>query len=75
MAGSREKRASAEARQGWPLVAGRVLRQIDTGRTDTDHGAPAMSVDEANGARSRSEHIVGVVDRAVADELGSGRSS
>jgi uncharacterized protein len=50
---------------------GRALSQLETGRTDADYAEPAISVDEANDAITKAEHIVEVVARAITDGLGS----
>jgi uncharacterized protein (UPF0332 family) len=65
----------ANATPGLGGEVGRALSQLETGRTDADCGEPAVGVDEANDAIGKAEHIVDVVERAVAAGLGSGLSS
>jgi uncharacterized protein len=50
---------------------GRALSQLETGRTDADYGGSTISVDEANDAIAKAEHIVYVVEQAIAAGLGS----
>jgi len=61
----------AHATPGFGGEVGRALSQLETGRTDADYGDPAITVDEANDAITKAEHIVDVVERAIASGLGS----
>ena len=62
----------ARATPGIGGEVGRALSQLETGRTDADYGEPTISVAEAKDAIEKAEHIVDVVERAIAAELGSG---
>lgn len=65
----------ARATPGIGGEVGRALSQLETGRTDADYGEPAIGVDEANDAITKAEHIVDVVERAMAGGLGPGTPS
>lgn len=54
-------------------AVGRALSQLETGRTDADYGEPEISVDEAKDEIAKAEHIVEVVERAIAAGLRSGQ--
>jgi uncharacterized protein (UPF0332 family) len=45
---------------------GRALSQLETGRTEADYGRPTISADEAREAIAKAEHIVEVIERALA---------
>jgi hypothetical protein len=48
-----------------------ALAQLETRSTDTDYGEHAINADEANDRITKAEHIVEVIRRAIAGELGS----
>lgn len=45
---------------------GRALSQLETGRTEADYGQPTVSADEAREAIAKAEHVVEVIERALA---------
>jgi uncharacterized protein (UPF0332 family) len=68
----------SEFAKGTPRIGGevgRTLSQLETGRTDADYGGSTISVDEASDAIAKAEHVVDVVEQAIAAGLGSGPSS
>jgi uncharacterized protein (UPF0332 family) len=42
------------------------LSQLETERTEADYGRPTISTDEAREAIAKAEHIVEVIERALA---------
>jgi uncharacterized protein len=54
---------------------GRSLSQLGTDRTEADYDEPTMTAEEANAAIDKARHVVDVVERAIAEGLGSEPSS
>jgi uncharacterized protein len=54
---------------------GRALSQLGTDRTEADYDEPTMTAEEANDAIDKAQHVVDVVERAIAEGLGSEPSS
>jgi uncharacterized protein (UPF0332 family) len=69
LAASREGLAAARE-----LVDSGFPRQA-TSRVDADYGESTISVDEASDSIAKAEHIVDVVEHAIAGGLGSRPSS
>lgn len=45
---------------------GRALSQLESGRTEADYGLPTVSAHEAAAAITKAEHVVEVIERALA---------
>jgi uncharacterized protein (UPF0332 family) len=50
---------------------GRILSQLETGRTDADYGEPTITLEEATDAIAKAERLVD----AIEEFLGAGTDS
>lgn len=50
---------------------GRALSQLGTDRTEADYDEPTITIEEANDAIAKEQHIVDVIERAIAAGLGA----
>jgi hypothetical protein len=53
----------------------RSLSQLGTERAEADYDEAMMTVEEANKAIGKARHVVDVVERTIAEGLGSERAS
>lgn len=54
---------------------GRALSQLGTDRAQADYDEPTTTVEDANDAIAKAEHVVEVIEQAIAAGLGAGRRS
>ena len=53
---------------------GRALSQLGTDRTEADYDQPTITKEEANDAITKAQHVVDVIERAIAAGLGAAAS-
>jgi uncharacterized protein (UPF0332 family) len=53
---------------------GRALSQLGTDRTEADYDRPTITKEEANDAITKAQHVVDVIERAIAAGLGAAAS-
>lgn len=53
---------------------GRALSQLGTDRTEADYDQPTITKEEANDAIAKAQHVVDVIERAIAAGLGAAAS-